>query len=242
MMHQTEITLLQTVSGYWDRRAEGYSIDVQEQLAGEIGKNWLLAVEQLAPVSDYSRVLDIGCGPGFFEALLGSHGYKVTGIDCSEGMLRQARKNIASVQADAAVGIGDAVSPNFPAGSFDLIVSRNLLWNLQYPAEAYENWVKLLRPGGRLILMDGNYYLHYTDPAYASHPSGSDHKHMEGIDVSVIDQVARGLPLSCCHRPEWDFAQLRTLGMDPSLLRVWKIPAANGGEVVYKFILTAVKG
>lgn len=241
MGHQTETTLLQTVSGYWDQRAEGYSMDVQEQLAGETGENWLGTVEQLAPATDYPRVLDIGCGPGFFEALLGSHGYQVTGIDCSEGMLRQARQNIASVQANAAVGIGDAISLDFKEESFDLIVSRNLLWNLEYPAEAYENWSKLLRPGGRLILMDGNYYLHYNDPAYAPHSSGSDHKHMEGIDVSVIDRVALDLPLSRHRRPEWDFTQLKALGMEPSLVRVWKNPAANGGEVVYKFILTAVK-
>ena len=84
MGHQTETTLLQTVSGYWDQRAEGYSMDVQEQLAGETGENWLGTVEQLAPAADYPRVLDIGCGPGFFEALLWSHGYQVTGIDCSE--------------------------------------------------------------------------------------------------------------------------------------------------------------
>ena len=241
MEMKTESALLQRVSGYWDTRAAGYSMDVREQLEGEAGENWLETVRRLAPAPEFERVLDIGCGLGFFEALLGSHGYRVTGLDCSEGMLEKARENAAAYGAAPQLVQGDAVCPGFPAGSFDLIVSRNLLWNLQYPEKAYENWVNLLRPGGRLLLLDGNYYLHYTDPAYAS-PSGSEHKHMEGIDVSVIDGVARSLPLSHCRRPGWDMARLEALGMEPEIVRRWNRPSPAGGEVVYRFILTAVKG
>lgn len=241
MEKKTESALLQAVSGYWDTRAAGYSMDVREQLAGETGENWFRTVERLAPADQYPRVLDIGCGPGFFEALLGSHGYQVTGIDCSDGMLTQARETIAAFGVDAAVQKGDAVSPDFPAGSFDLVISRNLLWNLQYPETAYQNWAGLLRQGGRLLLLDGNYYLHYTDPAYALRQPGAGHKHMEGIDVSVIDNLARDLPLSRCRRPGWDIARLETLGMEPEIVRRWNRPSPEGGEVVDRFILTAVK-
>jgi len=43
----------------------------------------------------------------------------------------------------------------FAAGSFDVAVSRHLLWTLPHPEAAIDEWVRILRPGGRLVVVEG---------------------------------------------------------------------------------------
>jgi SAM-dependent methyltransferase len=53
--------------------------------------------------------------------------------------------------------VGDASDPPARAGrSFDVILARHLLWTLPDPQGALRRWVSLLRPGGRLVLIEGN--------------------------------------------------------------------------------------
>lgn len=233
--------VLEQVRGYWNTRAEGYSLDVQQELIGESGRDWLELVREAAPVEGYGRVLDIGCGPGFFEALLGSNGYQVTGIDYTEGMLDQAMDNAAKAGADARFYRMDAQALSFPDESFDLIVTRNVMWNLQNPEKAYDEWLRVLRKGGKILQMDGNYYLHYTTPAYAVGTPGSSHQHMEGIDVNIINDIARKLPLSAKLRPRWDVEELAKKGAETEILRLNTAKGADGTEIIRSFILAAQK-
>src|SRR5207249_9897508 len=45
----------------------------------------------------------------------------------------------------------------FPAAGFDLVMSRHVLWTLPHPAAAIEEWIRVLRPGGRLVSMDSQF-------------------------------------------------------------------------------------
>ncbi len=229
------------VQEYWNTRAEGYSLDVQAELSGESGKKWLNLAKEHLPEEKFTKGLDIGCGPGFFCALFGSAGYRMTGIDCTEGMLSEAEKNIRDAGTKASLLRMDAETPDFPEKSFDFIVSRNLIWNLPHPEKAYENWVKLLREKGRMLIMDGNYYLHYALPAYDTHTPGSNHQHMEGVDVSVINNLAKELPLSFQLRPEWDLKVLEKLGCTVKILDEQKETGADGSEIIRSFILLVEK-
>ena len=240
-----EKTLLTRVEDYWNTRAEGYSLDVQAELSGEDGKRWLTLAHEYLPKDVFPRGLDIGCGPGFFCALLGENGYRMTGIDCTEGMLRQAQENIKKFAPDAApvprLFQMDAESPAFEENSFDFIITRNLIWNLPHPEKAYESWVRLLRKGGRMLIMDGNYYLHYALPAYGTETPGASHKHMEGVDVSVINGIARELPLSFKLRPDWDIEALEKMGCGVKVLSRTLDTGTDGSEIVRKFVLMAEK-
>ncbi|MFI6316252.1 class I SAM-dependent methyltransferase [Nonomuraea sp. NPDC050556] len=105
------------------------------------------------------RVLDAGCGRGacLFPAadLVGPSG-EVIGVDLSPAMVAlvgaqaQARtpdggQGLANVQ----VVVGDAQAPDFPAGSFDVVVSGFVLRLLPDPLAALRAYAELLRPGGR---------------------------------------------------------------------------------------------
>lgn len=55
----------------------------------------------------------------------------------------------------ATFAVADAAAPPLPAGSFDLVLSRHVLWALPDRAAALQNWLRLLTPGGALLLVEG---------------------------------------------------------------------------------------
>jgi SAM-dependent methyltransferase len=59
--------------------------------------------------------------------------------------------------------LGDAVAPAFDPARFDAVTSRHLLWTLREPAVAFGTWRQLLRPGGRLVAVDGFWFTEWDD-------------------------------------------------------------------------------
>ena len=84
---------------YWTKRAEGYSKVNQKELETQQRCVWqnTLCQELRAhfPERDHDtiRVLDIGCGPGFFSIVLAEQGYQVTAVDLTQAMLDEAKRN-----------------------------------------------------------------------------------------------------------------------------------------------------
>lgn len=102
------------------------------------------------------RVLDIGCGTGAtaipFAAAVAPAG-NVTGVDISEPMLGQARKNIdAAGLPNVSLVLADAQVHRFPADSFDLLISRFGVMFFADPVAAFTNLHAGLRQNGRLCM------------------------------------------------------------------------------------------
>jgi SAM-dependent methyltransferase len=97
-------------------------------------------------------VLDVGTGPGQIAMDLARLGHRVTGIDIVPEMVDRARSESAGASNPPVFRRGDATEPPFPAGSFDAVVARHLLWTLPEPERALRNWRRLLRPGGRVAV------------------------------------------------------------------------------------------
>ena len=51
----------------------------------------------------------------------------------------------------------------FEDESFDVIISRNLTWNLPHPEMAYKEWLRVLKKGGKLLNFDANWYGYLYD-------------------------------------------------------------------------------
>ncbi|CAM5418767.1 SAM-dependent methyltransferase OS=Streptomyces violarus OX=67380 GN=FHS41_004172 PE=4 SV=1 [Streptomyces violarus] len=68
-------------------------------------------------------------------------------------MVTLARQKLAG--RDAAFLIGDAAAPPVGEQRFDAVLVRHVLWALPDPGRALRHWAGLLRPGGRLVLVEG---------------------------------------------------------------------------------------
>ena len=111
----------------------------------------LLAVLPAAPAD----VVDLGCGTGTLALLLAQEGYAVDGVDFSPAMVALAQRKLAG--SSAAVRLGDAGDPRLAPASVDVVLCRHVLWALPDPRRALGRWVAALRPGGRLVLVEGNW-------------------------------------------------------------------------------------
>lgn len=102
-----------------------------------------------------ANVVDLGCGTGTLALLLAQQGYAVDAVDFSPAMVALARDKVAG--SSARVRLGDAGDPGLAPASVDVVLCRHVLWALPDPEPALQRWVRALRPGGLLLLVEGNW-------------------------------------------------------------------------------------
>jgi ubiquinone/menaquinone biosynthesis C-methylase UbiE len=148
---------LADVRAEWDGYAADYDEDPDHGLRDpSVRAAWRsLLLEHLPPAP--ARVADLGCGSGSLSVLLAEEGYDVSGLDLSDRMLDVARAKATSAGVDVAFTQGDASRPGLETGAFDVVLCRHVLWALPDPSAALARWVDLLRPGGRLVLVEGRW-------------------------------------------------------------------------------------
>lgn len=149
----------QQVVAHWDRRAAHFDQDFGHSIATPAER---AAWDRIMQLVDTGRApldaLDVGCGTGFLSLELAARGHRVTGIDLAPTMLDLARRKAVDAGFDIRFAEGDAEQAPFPAESFDLVISRHVLWTLPHPEAALDDWIRVLRPGGRLVVIDGAQY------------------------------------------------------------------------------------
>lgn len=100
----------------------------------------------------------MGTGAGFLALLFAEMGHDVTGIDLSECMLEKAKHNADNMGLEIAFFHGDAENLPFDDCYFDLVVNKYLLWTLPEPSCAIQEWKRVLKPGGTIFAIDGNWF------------------------------------------------------------------------------------
>lgn len=103
------------------------------------------------------RVLDLGCGTGdearWMAPLVGATG-RVVGVDYSQTMIEEARKRAADLNLPLEFHQGTAYALDFPDDSFDRCRAIHTLSALHDPEKALAEMVRVLRPGGRIVVID----------------------------------------------------------------------------------------
>ena len=222
----------QSIVAYWDGRAQTYSNGVLGELSDKRRCAWQRVLARTAhgriasatAEGRMARALDLGCGPGFFSILLAEEGCAVSAVDMSVAMLNRARENAAAAVPDAPIEFVqcDASRLPFADASFDIAVSRNLTWLMRDPEGAYAEWLRVLVPGGKLVVFDANWYRYLVDAEVDEarlRDQGSakladyDENSMATDDEERrCERIASMLPLTAIKRPQWDVNTLVRLG------------------------------
>ena len=217
--------MLEEIEHYWNHRYSGYSKVNQKELEGIQRERWKEQFKRLLPENQNLKILDIGTGPGFFTIILEELGYKnITGIDVSEKMIEVAKENIQKYgKKDSSIQLiqMDAQKLELKPESFDIIVSRNLTWNLEKPQQAYSEWLRVLKPNGALFIFDANWYAFLKNESLAKEFEAKrqqaieekleDYWQGEGVDEEKMEWIVQQLPLTYQQRPQWDIDYFSSL-------------------------------
>lgn len=144
-------------AAYWDSQAatfdNGADQGLRDPRVKEAWRRLLLAHLPPAPAA----VADLGCGTGTLSVLLSAAGYAVTGLDFAPAMVKAARAKARAAGVGARFVLSDAAAPTLPPGSFDVVLARHVLWAMPDTARALAGWLRLLVPGGSLVLIEGRW-------------------------------------------------------------------------------------
>jgi arsenite methyltransferase len=104
------------------------------------------------------RVLEVGCGNGATARLIMEHlaPERFVGIDPSSVFISMANETFAG-QPRVAFAVGDAVTSGQPGDFFDLVIAHTVYSHLVDPERALAEARRVLRPGGLLVIFDGDF-------------------------------------------------------------------------------------
>ena len=149
---------VEAVRAFWDGAAATFDEEPDHGLRDPAVRTAWTALLRTHLPDPPADVLDLGCGTGSLIVLLASAGYRVDALDLAPAMVSAACDKVASAGVTATVQVGDAADPPGRPGAYDVVLTRHVLWALPDPAAAVARWVRLLRPGGRMLLVEGQWW------------------------------------------------------------------------------------
>lgn len=201
------------ITSYWTKRSESFQEQRREELHSTISERWLHEILPRLPKKEHLRILDVGCGTGYFTILLQKQGHEVTGIDLTPDMILYGKKLAIEENATCQFQVMDAENLDFADESFDVIISRNLTWTLPNAGHAYGEWYRVLKKGGVLINFDANYgKTDFTDTTGL--PEEHAHNQLGDEMMKECETIKRQLPISSYIRPAWDLETLGRIGVE----------------------------
>jgi ArsR family transcriptional regulator len=112
------------------------------------------AILDAAGEGPFELMVDVGVGQGRMIQLFADRVRRAEGFDTSRQMLAIARASLDDLKAKAAVRFGDAYAPPIEAGAADLVTIHQVLHFLSDPVRAIAEAARMLKRGGRLVIVD----------------------------------------------------------------------------------------
>jgi SAM-dependent methyltransferase len=210
----------------WDESATAWIGELGE--IGDFGRRFVLDGPMLARLEGrrFARALDAGCGEGRFCRMLQSRGIPTIGIDPTASLIRRAR----SLDASGDYRLGRAEALDFPAASFDLVISYLTLVDIPDVAAAIAEMARVLKPGGTLLIANCTSY--NTAAVGGGWTVAHDGEPRFAIDDYLTERSEwvewRGIRIRNWHRPLRTYmALLLSSGLQ---LRFFDEPEPHGGD------------
>lgn len=148
--------LKEDIREYWSKRSATFDLAFGHRIPpGPELDAWAAAVDSAIGPGP-QKVLELACGTGEVTNVLLSLDHEVTALDFSEAMLGVARAKHAG-NARVRFVLADAERTMEPDDSYDAVICRHLVWTLTEPEQALADWFRVLKPGGKLLVFDGNW-------------------------------------------------------------------------------------
>lgn len=146
------------IRDYWSLRAQTYDASPGHGIArhAEI-EAWSQLIRRHLGDGKDRKALDLACGTGVMTMLMHRLGFDVTGLDFTEPMMARARRKAGEANVSIRFLTRDAEETMEPDDSYDVIITRHLVWTLTDPDKAFADWMRILKPGGRLLIIDGDF-------------------------------------------------------------------------------------
>jgi SAM-dependent methyltransferase len=183
----------------WSESAAGWIADLGDE--GDFGRRFVLDPPMLERVTGrgFATALDVGCGEGRFCRMLKARGIAAVGIDPTEALLETAKRR--DPMGDYRIGRAEAL--DFGDASFDLVVSYVTLVDIEDIDTAIPEMVRVLRPGGTLLVANLSSFNSAGQPA--GWQAGADGVKRFVIDHYMTDRADwvawRGIRIRNWHRP-----------------------------------------
>ena len=151
------MNLVDRIENYWSKRSDDFFDLRIEELKSDKRQLWQDEIIANLPDKEHLKILDVGCGPGFFSVILSSLGHDVIGIDLTESMIQKADEIADILDYDIDFRVMNAQELDFGDEEFDVVISRNLTWTLPDIEKAYKEWYRVLKKDGVLLNFDADY-------------------------------------------------------------------------------------
>lgn len=169
--------LKEDIRDYWSKRSETFDLAFGHRIPpGPELDAWASAITR--GLGDKPlKILELACGTGEVTNVLLSLGHDVTALDFSEVMLTVARRKHRKRQRVRFI-LADAERTMEPDAAYDAVVCRHLVWTLTEPEQALSDWHRVLKPGGKLLIFDGD----WAKPTFAGR--------FASLAIGLIDRMA----------------------------------------------------
>ena len=173
----------QQVAAHWARRAPHFDEDFGHSIRTPAERTaWNRILDLVLAGRGVLHALDAGCGTGFLCFELAARGHHVTGVDFATAMVAEARRKAVERGVSIRLAEADAEQLPFKACTFGLVISRHLLWTLPHSEAAIDDWLRVLRPGGRLVVVD-------SEAVAGAGPPKAENARMSPEYAAVGDQL-----------------------------------------------------
>ena len=141
---------LDRVKAEFSRQADTFSV-----YAAQAGGSVVTRISEAVGAAGSGAILDLACGPGVVTAALAGGTRNITAFDATPAMLDKARQRCEKAGfTHVQYQQGDAEALPFAENTFDVVVTRLAVHHFAHPDRVLAGVLRVLRPGGRLVLVD----------------------------------------------------------------------------------------
>lgn len=234
--------LKELIQKRWISSAKEYGAGTRKELKRQCDK-WKQYITDNKIITPGMSILDTCCGPGFMSIVFSGDDHTTIGIDECDDMLEEAQLNARLEHANVNFEKMDCHNLAFSDSTFDLIVTRYSLWTLYNPGKALKEWIRVLKPEGRLLIFDCAWNAEYHDKSILEEKI----KTRKEFGISVCEEYygdrilaqeldARSI-LGRHKRPDWDFNILAKNKLDTDINSdIWKLLWDEEKKKAYAYI------